>query len=130
MSPRLLVVLPALFAASLASAQQYDPYGYPPPPPAYPQTAPGIPPLQGPVLAIPVLQADLKSKAGSETVRFGRESYVLTPQSQTTLDRAGAVADPSTHSSGRASRAMPTAGKPATMRWRSASAALPQSAII
>ena len=86
MRPRLLVLLPALFAASLASAQQYDPYGYPPPPPpAYPQTAPGIPPVQGPVLAIPVLQADLKAKAGSETVRFGRDSYVLTPQSQATL---------------------------------------------
>ena len=85
MSPRLLVLLPALFASSLASAQQYDPYAYPPPP-AYPQTtAPGIPPLQGPVLAIPVLQADLKAKAGSETVRFGRDSYVLTPQSQSTL---------------------------------------------
>ena len=85
MSPRLLALLPALFAASLASAQQYDPYGYPPPPPAYPQTAPGIPPLQGPVLAIPVLQADLIAKAGSDTVHFGRDTYVLTPQSQATL---------------------------------------------
>ena len=41
--------------------------------------------MQGPVLAIPVLEADLRAKAGSDTVRFGRDSYVLTPQAQATL---------------------------------------------
>jgi len=55
--------------------------GQPLPPPG----APGYPALQGPVLAIPVLQADLKSKAGADTVRFARDSYVLTPQSLATL---------------------------------------------
>ena len=33
----------------------------------------------------PVLQADLTAKAGSDTVRFGRDFYVLTPQAQATL---------------------------------------------
>jgi len=37
------------------------------------------------VIAIPVLQADLKVKAGSDIVRFARDSYVLTPQSLATL---------------------------------------------
>ena len=50
-----------------------------------PPGAPGYPPIQGPVLAIPVLQADLTAKAGSDTVRFARDSYVLTPQSLATL---------------------------------------------
>ncbi len=77
----------AALAASAASAQDYQPYPYPPPPPGpgYPAPAPGYPPMQGPVLAIPVLEADLRAKAGSDTVRFGRDSYVLTPQSQATL---------------------------------------------
>jgi peptidoglycan-associated lipoprotein len=70
------LVLSGAFAASLASAQVYPPYGAP---------APTGPVLQGPVLAIPVLEADLRAKAGSDTVRFGRDSYVLTPQSQQTL---------------------------------------------
>ena len=54
---------------------------------AQPLPPPGLPgyPPQGPVLAIPVLQADLTTKSGSDTVRFGRDSYVLTPQSLTTL---------------------------------------------
>jgi len=75
------------FAATAASAQGYQPYPYPPPPagPSYPAPTPGYPTIQGPVLAIPVLEADLKSKAGSDTIRFGRDSYVLTPQSQATL---------------------------------------------
>ena len=42
---------------------------------------------QGPVLALPVLQADLVAKAGSDTVCFGRDSDVLTTQSQATLTR-------------------------------------------
>jgi peptidoglycan-associated lipoprotein len=46
---------------------------------------PGALPVEGPTLAIPVLQADLTAKAGSDTVRFARDSYVLTPQSLTTL---------------------------------------------
>jgi peptidoglycan-associated lipoprotein len=45
---------------------------------------PGYAP-QVPVLALPVLEADLRTKAGSNTVRFARDSYVLTPQSLTTL---------------------------------------------
>ena len=77
--------------AGAASAQGYPPYpyppapvpGYPPPAPGYPQGPGAYPP--GPVLAIPVLEQDLRVKAGSDTVRFGRDSYVLTPQSQATL---------------------------------------------
>ncbi|HKH27450.1 MAG TPA: peptidoglycan-associated lipoprotein, partial [Sphingomicrobium sp.] len=84
------IVLLAAFIGTAASAQ-YQPYPYPPPPPGpgyrapapgYPQPYPG---MQGPVLAIPVLEADLRAKAGSDTVRFGRDSYVLTPQAQATL---------------------------------------------
>lgn len=88
---RALIFFAAL-AGSAASAQDYQPYPYPPPPsgqgypaPSYPPQAPGYPPMQGPVLAIPVLEADLRAKAGSDTVRFGRDSYVLTPQAQATL---------------------------------------------
>ena len=73
---RVLILAAALLAAS-ASAQP-GPY-YPPPP-----LPPGAP-LPGPVLAIPVLQADLKAKAGTDTVRFGRDSYGLTPQSLAVL---------------------------------------------
>ena len=79
-------VLFAAFAGTAAFAQDYQPYPYPPPPPpgpGYPQ--PAYPGMQGPVLAIPVLEADLRAKAGSDTVRFGRDSYVLTPQAQATL---------------------------------------------
>jgi len=64
-----------LFAAAAPAAAQ------PIPPPG----APGYPMVQGPVLAIPVLEADFRAKAGSEIVRFARDSYVLTPQSQATL---------------------------------------------
>jgi peptidoglycan-associated lipoprotein len=73
------LVLSAAFVASLASAQVYPPYSGPP------QPAAGYPPLQAPVLAIPVLEADLRAKAGSDTVRFGRDSYMLTPQARATL---------------------------------------------
>ena len=68
---RAIFLLAALFAAP-ASAQMPQPL----PPGVYPQA---------PVLAIPVLEADLRAKAGSDTVRFGRDSYVLTPQAQATL---------------------------------------------
>src|SRR5215218_4438118 len=85
------IILLAAFVGTAASAQ-YQPYPYPPPPPGpgYPAPAPGYPQpgypgMQGPVLAIPVLDADLRAKAGSDTVRFGRDSYVLTPQAQATL---------------------------------------------
>jgi len=64
-----------LFAAAAPALAQ------PLPPPG----VPGYPPMQGPVLAIPVLQADLTTKAGSDTVRFARGSYVLTQQSLATL---------------------------------------------
>jgi len=67
------VFLAAALLAVPAIAQQ-PPY----PPGAYPQ-------MQAPVLAIPALQADLTAKAGSDAVRFGRDSYVLTPQAQATL---------------------------------------------
>jgi peptidoglycan-associated lipoprotein len=84
------IIFLAAFVGTAASAQ-YQPYpypqqpgpGYPAPAPGYPQ--PGYPGMPGPVLAIPVLEADLKAKAGSDTVRFGRDSYVLTPQAQATL---------------------------------------------
>ena len=54
--------------------------------PLPPNVPPGYAP-QVPVLALPVLEADLRAKAGSNTVRFARDSYVLTPQSLTTLTR-------------------------------------------
>jgi peptidoglycan-associated lipoprotein len=73
-----LALLAAIGAfASLAAAQ---PMPMPLPPP-------GMPPVGAPVLAIPVLQADLKAQAGTDTVRFDRTSYVLTPQSQAILAR-------------------------------------------
>jgi peptidoglycan-associated lipoprotein len=85
------MILLAAFVGTAASAQ-YQPYPYPPPQPGpgYPAPAPGYPQpgypgMQGPILALPVLEADLKAKAGSDTVRFGRDSYVLTPQAQATL---------------------------------------------
>jgi peptidoglycan-associated lipoprotein len=97
MIARALFLASALIATA-ASAQGYPPYPYPPvpapgypaPPPGYPQgpgaypQGPGAYP-PGPVLAIPVLEQDLRQKAGSDTVRFDRDSYVLTPQSQATL---------------------------------------------
>ena len=85
------LLLASAFVGTSASAQGYQPYPYPPAPapgypqPGYPQPAPGYPGVQAPVLAVPVLEQDLKLKAGSNTVRFGRDSYVLTPQSQATL---------------------------------------------
>jgi peptidoglycan-associated lipoprotein len=69
-----LIAFLSLAAAVPALAQPLPPPG-----------APGYPVMQGPVLAIPVLQADLKAKAGSDMVRFARDSYVLTPQSLATL---------------------------------------------
>ena len=86
------LILASALAATAASAQGYPPYpyqqgpapGYPQPPPGYPQQ-PGYPGAPAPVLAIPVLEQDLKVKAGSDTIRFGRDSYVLAPQSQATL---------------------------------------------
>lgn len=72
-------------ALTIAGAAAAQPMPYPPQQgPAYPQV-PGMPPT-GPVLAIPVLQADLKAKAGSDTIRFARDSYVLTPQARATLN--------------------------------------------
>jgi peptidoglycan-associated lipoprotein len=80
------IILAAGLVAAAASAQNYDPYGYPPPPPAPGQYGqPGQLPPQGPMLAIPVLEADLRQKTGTDTVRFARDSYVLTPQAQATL---------------------------------------------
>ena len=82
MISRLLIIVSA-FVATGAAAQGY----YPPPPPGqYPPVQGQMPPYgQQPVLAIPVLEQDLRAKAGSDTVRFGRDSYVLTPQAQATL---------------------------------------------
>ena len=83
-------ILLAAFGGTAASAH-YQPHPYPPPSgPGYPAPAPGYPQpgypgMQGPILALPVLEADLRAKAGSDTVRFGRDSYVLTPQAQATL---------------------------------------------
>jgi peptidoglycan-associated lipoprotein len=85
------LLLASAFVGTSASAQGYQPYPYPPAPapgypqPGYPQPAPGYPGVQAPVLAVPVLEQDLKLKAGSNTIRFDRDSYVLTPQSQATL---------------------------------------------
>lgn len=51
------------------------------------QPAPLPPPLPGPVLALPVLEADFRAKAGSDTVLFERDSYVLSAEAQGVLDR-------------------------------------------
>ena len=81
-----VLIVAAGFIAAAASSQNYDPYSYPPPAPPPGQSGlPGQYPPQGPTLAIPVLEADLRAKAGSDTVRFARDSYVLTPQAQATL---------------------------------------------
>lgn len=69
----------AVLFATLAAAQ---PLPYPPPPPGFPPA--GAAPGQ-PILALPVLQADLAAKAGSDTVRFQRDSYVLDPRAQAIL---------------------------------------------
>lgn len=82
MSPLKLLVGGIAWVMTVSAAAQ--PMPYPSQGPAYPQ-APGMPGMQGPVLAIPVLQADLTAKAGTDTVRFGRDSYVLTPQSRNVL---------------------------------------------
>jgi peptidoglycan-associated lipoprotein len=81
---RTLILLSAV-AASSASAQGYQPYPVPPAGPGYPASPPGYLGIQAPTLAIPVLEADLKAKAGTDTVRFARDSYVLNPQAQATL---------------------------------------------
>jgi peptidoglycan-associated lipoprotein len=77
MKPLLLLLTLSIAASAAAQPQSYQG----PQRPAYP----GAPSIQGPVLAIPVLEADLRAKAGSNTVRFARDSYVLTPQSLATL---------------------------------------------
>ena len=75
---RLLLLLTlAIAAPAVAQPQSYQRPQRPLPP--------GEPSVAGPVIAIPVLEADLRAKAGSNTVRFARDSYVLTPQSLTTL---------------------------------------------
>ncbi len=71
-----------LLALAIATPAAAQPQSYQGPPRA---TYPGAPPIAGPVMALPVLQADLTTRAGSDTVRFGRNSYVLTPQSLATL---------------------------------------------
>jgi len=72
-------VIAALLFAAFAAAQ---PAPYPPQPPGFP---PPAQPLGQPMLALPVLQADLAAKAGSDSVRFGRDSYVLDARAQAVL---------------------------------------------
>ena len=50
-----------------------------------PGAVPGGPLL--PLPPLPVLKADFAAKAGSNTVRFGRDSYTLDDEAQATLDR-------------------------------------------
>lgn len=70
-----------LIALAIAAPAAAQPQSYQGPQRPYPSA----PPVAGPVLALPVLQADLTTKSGSDTIRFGRDSYVLTPQALTTL---------------------------------------------
>ena len=74
--------IPALSLSAAAAGQ------------GYPQPAPGYPPMQGPVLAIPVLEADLRAKAGIGhgplRARFLRAHAAVAGDA----DGAGAVADP------------------------------------
>jgi len=78
-----------LFALAVsASAAIAQPFPQPlPPPGVYPPGAypPGAP--AAPVVPLSVLQADLKTQSGSDTVRFQRDSYVLDPTSQQVLAR-------------------------------------------
>ena len=83
---RFAAMLLALFVS--ASAAMAQPYPQPLPPGAYPPGAypPGATPA-APVVPLSVLQADLKTQSGTDTVRFQRESYVLDPASQQVLAR-------------------------------------------
>jgi peptidoglycan-associated lipoprotein len=83
---RLVAMLLALFVSASAAIAQ--PYPQPLPPGAYPPGAypPGATPV-APVVPLSVLQADLKTQSGTDTVRFQRESYVLDPASQQDLAR-------------------------------------------
>jgi len=67
-----------LVAAASASAAGAQPVPYRPLPPGAPA------PLQ-PVVSIPMLQADLAAKAGSDTVRFQRDAYAIDPTAQAVL---------------------------------------------
>jgi len=60
-----------ILAAAIGSAAVAQPA---PPPPLAPQ-----------MLALPVLEADFRAKAGSDTVRFERDSYVLGAEARTIL---------------------------------------------
>lgn len=64
------------FLVAAAVVAQPLPYPFPPP---------GAPPVAQPMLALPVLQADLAAKAGADTVRFQRDSYVLDAKAQAIL---------------------------------------------
>ncbi len=71
---RAMLMILGLAMASAAEAQRR-----PPPPPIAPH-----------MMSLPVLEADLRAKAGSNIVQFERDSYVLTPQAQLILDRQAA----------------------------------------
>ena len=98
------MIVHALVSAALAA----QPLPFPPPPP--PGAAP--PPLGQPVLALPVLKADLVAKTGSDTVRFQRDSYVidaaaqaiLAKQAQWLLERPWIRASIEGHADGRQTR--------------------------
>ena len=62
-----------ILAAALGSAAAAQPG---PPPPLAPQ-----------MLALPVLEADFRARAGTNTVLFERNSHVLSPEAQAILDR-------------------------------------------
>jgi len=70
----------ALLAAAFAAGASAQPYPYPPQPLP---PAGAFPPA--PQLALPVLEADFRAKAGSDTVRFERDSYVLGAEARTIL---------------------------------------------
>lgn len=63
----------------------------PVPPLPTPGTAPTLPPGTDPsLLPLPTLQADLVAQAGSDTVRFDRDSYVLNEAARATLTKQAA----------------------------------------
>jgi peptidoglycan-associated lipoprotein len=70
----------ATAAAGAAVAQQRPPLAQPRPPLARP-LPPGVP------LTLPMLKANLIANAGTDTVRFQRDSYSLDPNAQTILAR-------------------------------------------
>jgi peptidoglycan-associated lipoprotein len=84
-----LTMMPLLAVSSAVAAQRapvVDPINNPAVRfPNAVQQVPGQPPQ--PVLSLPAMQADFSAKSGSDTVRFGRDGYLLDERARQTLLR-------------------------------------------